>query len=75
MSKKQRVPEMREREIPVTSNRELRRHPELLRRERQAPEPPARSAAEQTVETPQEPGILRAKSSGHGKKTADKWNQ
>lgn len=75
MSKKQRVPEMREREMPVTSNRELRRHPELLRQERQAPEPPARSAVDQTVETPQEPGSVRAKSSGHGKKTSDKWNQ
>jgi hypothetical protein len=53
-------------------NREQRRHPE-----EQPPrdEHPPRQARE--IEQPGPPDVesVRAKSSGHGKKTADKWNQ
>jgi hypothetical protein len=51
-------------------NREQRRHPE---KETPAPAAPAREPAgnDRTPDTI-EP---RAKGTGHGKKTADKWNQ
>jgi hypothetical protein len=44
-------------------NREQRRHP------KQTPTPPA------PAERAREPVDPRTKNSGHGKKTADKWNQ
>ena len=85
MSKKQpRVPETRDR---PTTNREWRRHPEqvsdeAVSRDRDAPRdetPPDQQAPpkRQKVfrEGPQDVSSTRAKSSGHGKKTADKWNQ
>jgi hypothetical protein len=64
MTKKpQHVPEMHD----VKPNREQRRHPEgrpqdhPLARDTDAPEPNIPD--------------VRAKTTGHGKKTADKWNQ
>jgi len=66
MAKQEHVPETHEH--AAKPNREQRRHPE-----RTADAPIARDPAEaprrQDVEDP------RAKSSGHKKKTADKWNQ
>ena len=59
-------------------NREQRRHPEKL--EQQAPphhENPRVNPDEQMRDTDrtQDDLSVRAKNSGHGKKTADKWNQ
>jgi hypothetical protein len=71
MPKQEHVPETREPE----PNREQRRHPEkvdaadeeLIR---------ARAEEEQIAKRGSVDDIsVRAKSSGHGKKTADKWNQ
>jgi hypothetical protein len=68
MAKQPRVPETRE----VKPNREQRRHPErapdasLGREDNDADVAPMES---------QDLTSVRAKSSGHGKKTADKWNQ
>jgi hypothetical protein len=57
-------------------NREQRRHPERAFR---ADVPPSEQAPpkEQEVHRQGTPDVssVRAKSSGHGKKTADKWNQ
>ncbi len=80
--KRPRVPETR-----VTSpNREERRHPgraedaavtrddarrDLLRPDEESP--PKRQRI--LRDGPQDVSSTRAKSSGHGKKTADKWNQ
>ena len=55
-------------------NREQRRHPEApqgadRRDQPMRSEPPVES------ERPQEVGSVRAKNTGHKKKTADKWNQ
>ena len=67
MAKKhERVPGMRE----TRPNREQRRHPERL-----ADEPLARDVPEPHTRGPQDVSSVRAKNSGHGKKTADKWNQ
>jgi hypothetical protein len=60
-------------------NREQRRHPEKTLR----PEPPAADTAPPKAPEDelrarsrvQDDLSVRAKSSGHGKKTADKWNQ
>ena len=61
-------------------NREQRRHPEKA--EQQSDRPPS---AETPPHAPEEDMLaegrqqddfsVRAKNSGHGKKTADKWNQ
>jgi hypothetical protein len=52
------------------TNRDQRRHPEKV-------ENPPVSPQDQMRETdrPQDTLDPRAKNSGHGKKTADKWNQ
>ena len=64
MSKKQpHVPEMRE----IKPNREQRRHPEG----RPQDHPLVRDESAPAQDVPD----VRAKNSGHGKKTADKWNQ
>ena len=60
-------------------NREQRRHPEQLD-EQQAPpehERPQAVPADDAASAARRHDDLsvRAKSSGHGKKTADKWNQ
>jgi hypothetical protein len=51
-------------------NRDQRRHPEKDQRPSEVPE---RKMTE--AERPPDTLDPRAKSSGHGKKTADKWNQ
>jgi hypothetical protein len=63
MAKKEKVPETRE----VKPNREQRRHPEGVER----PEAPE----DILLPSDQDVADVRAKNSGHGKKTADKWNQ
>jgi hypothetical protein len=69
MAKQEHVPETRSTE--VKPNREQRRHPD--RSEDQAV---ARDMQPEIVEQGnQEVQSVRAKNSGHKKKTADKWNQ
>ena len=67
-----RVPGMRENPKP---NREQRRHPEKL--EQPSHEEPKQSPADEMRADERVPDDLsvRAKNTGHGKKTADKWNQ
>jgi hypothetical protein len=74
MSKPDHVPETRSQPKP---NREQRRHPErfenaaedaAVTRDREV-QPDIVRAGNQDVQS------TRAKNSGHGKKTADKWNQ
>ena len=57
-------------------NREQRRHPERLDPEKH-PQPPGRAPVDDARSAPRAPDDVdvRAKSTGHGKKTADKWNQ
>jgi hypothetical protein len=57
-------------------NREQRRHPDQQPADRQ-PANPHPSPADQMRgdDRPQDALDPRAKNSGHGKKTADKWNQ
>jgi hypothetical protein len=52
------------------SNREQRRHPEKVQNPPVSPEDQMREHG-----TPQDVLSPRTKNSGHGKKTADKWNQ
>jgi hypothetical protein len=55
-------------------NREQRRHPEKV--ERPEDSAPARAPQDEDIlQENQELTSVRARSSGHGKKTADKWNQ
>jgi len=57
-------------------NREQRRHPEKAFEEEVPPNehaPPKELDIHRTG--PQDVSSVRAKNSGHGKKTADKWNQ
>ena len=65
MPKREHVPETKD----VKPNREQRRHPEKLARPENEPISRDESLVDQDVEDP------RTKNSGHGKKTADKWNQ
>jgi hypothetical protein len=51
-------------------NRDQRRHPEKKLEPKARPEPVLRKPSR-----PPDELDARAKSSGHGKKTADKWNQ
>jgi hypothetical protein len=51
-------------------NRDQRRHPERDNTPQQSPAEKMRD-----VDRPQDTLDPRAKNSGHGKKTADKWNQ
>ena len=60
----------------MAPNRENRRHPEKL--ERDTPLPPERPQSSlRDLIRDGGPDVIdpRTKSSGHGKKTADKWNQ
>jgi hypothetical protein len=69
MPKKAHVPETRE----SKPNRELRRHPNKLDATDQAA---VREEQEEILRRGTDDDVsVRAKSSGHGKKTADKWNQ
>ena len=52
------------------TNREQRRHPE---RDNTPQQPPVQKMIDS--DRPQDTVDPRAKDSGHGKKTADKWNQ
>ena len=56
-------------------NREQRRHPEKQERpeDQAASHPPAEDMTS-AARTPDDQSV-RAKNTGHGKKTADKWNQ
>ena len=65
MTNNEKVPETKD----VKPNREQRRHPEQLERPENAPLGRDDDMTTQDVQDP------RAKNSGHGKKTADKWNQ
>jgi hypothetical protein len=57
-------------------NRELRRHPEKLERPEDEAVTRNRDVQDDIVrQGPQDVQSVRAKNSGHGKKTADKWNQ
>ena len=67
MTKREHVPETTG-ESPTKPNRELRRHPERL-----ADTPISHEAADSRQQ--QDVPDPRAKSTGHKKKTADKWNQ
>ena len=80
MSKDQpRVPEMRDDPKP---NREQRRHPERSQRAGggvpdTGHDVPMENPTDEMLrpERTQDDFSVRAKNSGHGKKTADKWNQ
>jgi hypothetical protein len=77
MRKPEHVPETRATEAKVQTgpNREQRRHPE---RAGQAEAQPRRRDGETQPDVdaaPQDVADVRAKSSGHDKKTADRWNQ
>jgi hypothetical protein len=59
-------------------NREQRRHPEKVSRPQEPGHPdPTKDRAEELAdpERSQDDFSVRAKSTGHKKKTADKWNQ
>ena len=69
MPKQDHVPETRSEPKP---NREQRRHPERAEDEAVTRDrTPQDDDAEQSADVES----VRAKNSGHGKKTADKWNQ
>ena len=72
MSKHEKVPETRE----IKPNREQRRHPERLEQPENEPLSHSTEAEEEILrQGDQDVADVRAKNSGHGKKTADKWNQ
>lgn len=78
MAKQSRVPGTRAQPL----NREQRRHPEKMvekgeRHERPQDEAFGKSPRDEMggADRVQDDLSVRAKSSGHGKKTADKWNQ
>jgi hypothetical protein len=60
----------------VPENREQRRHPKRLERDEPLPPDKPQSSLHDLIREGG-PDVVdpRAKSSGHGKKTADKWNQ
>jgi hypothetical protein len=69
MAKQERVPETQD--LDVKPNREQRRHPERLEDAALS-----RDLQPEIVEQgSQDVQSVRAKNSGHRKKTADKWNQ
>ena len=64
--------------MPDPTNREQRRHPEKLEQLEEGVQPIDRPQSSQNDILKQgNPDVqsVRAKNSGHGKKTADKWNQ
>jgi len=72
MAKHERVPEMHD----VKPNREQRRHPEKLDKVDPVETARVRDEQEQILKRGTDDDVsVRAKSSGKGKKTADKWNQ
>jgi hypothetical protein len=58
-------------------NRDERRHPELIREETRLQPPEKPQSTQRDIVEAKNPDVqsARAKSTGHGKKTADKWNQ
>jgi len=72
MRKQHHVPETKDqdRTPKLEPNREQRRHPEQVGHAEDEP-----LAREPRLESDQDVPSARAKSSGHRKKTADKWNQ
>jgi len=73
MAKNEHVPETKD----VKPNREQRRHPG---QQQQRPEDEGLSRSHEAQDEILQQGnqdvtSVRAKNSGHGKKTADKWNQ
>ena len=63
-------------------NREQRRHPEKFERPEENPDDPAHENPTRVPDSEmkgkdrvQDDFSVRAKNTGHGKKTADKWNQ
>jgi hypothetical protein len=56
-------------------NREQRRHPPKDDGGMEPPDHPQSSESELVKAKVQDVQSVRAKNSGHGKKTADKWNQ
>ena len=58
-----------------SKNRQQRRHPERPQGAVQPPERPQSSQHDLTTARNPDVQNVRAKPSGHGKKTADKWNQ
>jgi hypothetical protein len=74
MAKKEHVPETKD--LTVKPNREQRRHPEKFEPAQNEPLSRSTEAQDEIVEQGnQDVQSVRAKNSGHGKKTADKWNQ
>jgi hypothetical protein len=72
MAKHEKVPETKD----VKPNREQRRHPERFERPENEPVSRSHEAQPEILEQGnQEVTGVRAQNSGHGKKTADKWNQ
>ena len=65
MTKQEKVPETKS----IKPNREQRRHPEKFAQPENEPISRDDKMTDQDVQDP------RAKNTGHGKKTADKWNQ
>ena len=57
------------------TNREQRRHPTKDDGDIQPPDRPQSSENDIVKAKAQDVQSVRAKNSGHGKKTADKWNQ
>jgi hypothetical protein len=61
------------------TNREQRRHPEKVERELERPHDESPKVVPEDemrgADRVQDDLSVRAKNSGHGKKTADKWNQ
>lgn len=57
------------------TNREQRRHPEKLEHPEHENSPKNPADEQRGTDTTQDDFSVRAKNTGHGKKTADKWNQ
>jgi hypothetical protein len=74
MANKEHVPETTS--TDVKPNREQRRHPEKFERPQDEGLSRSTEAQDEILEHgSQDVASVRAKNSGHGKKTADKWNQ
>jgi hypothetical protein len=72
MANNEKVPPMKD----VKPNREQRRHPESVEQPENAPLTRSTDLQDELLEQGnQDVTSVRAKNSGHGKKTADKWNQ
>ena len=74
MADKEKIPGMKD--MKVKPNREQRRHPEKFQAAQDESLSRSTEAQDEIVEQGnQDVQSVRAKNSGHGKKTADKWNQ